>query len=62
MVTIRQIITYLSFFDLLQPRAEDAVVQIILAKTDSAVDNPKEQGAVDSWQHQLIESYARRRV
>ena len=44
MVTIRQIITYLSFFDLIQPRAEDAVVQIILAKTDSAVDNPEEQG------------------
>ena len=44
MVTIRQIITYLSFFDLLQPRAEDVVVQIILAKTDSAVDNPEEQG------------------
>jgi hypothetical protein len=35
--------TYLRFFDLLQPRAEDAVVQIIVAKAD-CVDNPEEQG------------------
>ena len=35
--------TYLRFFDLLQPRAEDAVVQIIVAKAD-CVDNPEKQG------------------
>jgi hypothetical protein len=35
--------TYLRFFDLLQPRAEDAVVQIIVAKAD-CVKNPEVQG------------------